>query len=165
MSFAWLCAFYVVPEGLAAPYAATFDDSAVTVGLLMSAMPAGMVVGAFLFSRCVRPTNRLRAMGWMSMLACLPLIGSGTHPPLEAVVVLWALSGVGSAYQLAANAAFVAAVPPEGARRRSGWPSRASSRGRASASSSAGPPRRSSARRRSSRSRARSGCRSRRCSP
>ncbi|WP_131764144.1 MFS transporter, partial [Actinomadura fibrosa] len=31
---AWLCAFYVVPEGLAAPYAATFDDSAVTVGLL-----------------------------------------------------------------------------------------------------------------------------------
>ncbi|MFC6880243.1 MULTISPECIES: MFS transporter [Actinomadura] len=114
VSFAWLCAFYVVPEGLAAPYAATFDDSAVTVGLLMSAMPAGMVVGAFLFSRCVRPTNRLRAMGWMSMLACLPLIGSGTHPPLEAVVVLWALSGVGSAYQLAANAAFVAAVPPEG---------------------------------------------------
>jgi MFS family permease len=30
------------------------------------------------------------------------------------VVLLWALSGVGSAYQLAANAAFVAAVPPEG---------------------------------------------------
>jgi MFS family permease len=30
------------------------------------------------------------------------------------VVALWALSGVGSAYQLAANAAFVAAVPPSG---------------------------------------------------
>ncbi|WP_433332266.1 MFS transporter [Spirillospora sp. CA-294931] len=114
VSFAWLCGFYVIPEGLAAPYAATFDDSAVTVGVLMSAMPTGMVVGAFLFSRFVRPTNRIRAMGWMSMLACAPLIGSGTHPPLWGVVVLWALAGVGSAYQLAANAAFVAAVPPSG---------------------------------------------------
>ncbi|WP_235018094.1 MFS transporter [Thermomonospora echinospora] len=115
VSFAWLCTFYVIPEGLAAPYAATYPGStAVTVGLLMSAMPTGMVVGAFVFSRFVRPSNRIRAMGWMSMLACAPLIGSGLHPPLWAVVALWALSGVGSAYQLAANAAFVAAVPPSG---------------------------------------------------
>ena len=40
------------------------------------------------------------------------LVGSGLRPPLWAVVVLWALSGVGCAYQVAANAAFVAAVPP-----------------------------------------------------
>ncbi|RAY11512.1 MFS transporter [Actinomadura craniellae] len=114
VAFAWLCSFYVIPEGLAAPYAATFDDSPVTVGLLMSAMPTGMVLGAFVFSRFVRPSNRLRSMGWMAMLACAPLIGSGLQPPLWAVVALWALSGVGSAYQLAANAAFVAAVPPSG---------------------------------------------------
>ncbi|HEY8481675.1 MAG TPA: MFS transporter [Spirillospora sp.] len=112
--FAWLCAFYVVPEGIAAPYAATFGGGAVTVGLLLSAMPTGMAIGAFLFSRFVRPTNRLRAMGWMSMLACMPLIGAGAEPPLWGVVVLWALSGVGSAYQLAANAAFVTAVPAAG---------------------------------------------------
>jgi MFS family permease len=114
VSFAWLCAFYVLPEGLAAPYAATFDNSAVTVGLLMSAMPIGTVVGAFAFARFVRPTNRIRAMGWMSMLACGPLIGCAVHPPLWVVVAIWGLSGVGSAYQLAANAAFVAAVPPSG---------------------------------------------------
>ncbi|MFI0405996.1 MFS transporter [Actinomadura sp. 3N508] len=112
--FAWLCAFYVIPEGLAAPYAATFGGGAVTVGVLLSAMPTGMVVGAFLFSRFVRPANRLHAMGWMSMLACLPLIGAALHPPVWCVVALWALSGVGSAYQLAANAAFVAAVPASG---------------------------------------------------
>jgi MFS family permease len=114
VSFAWLCGFYVLPEGLAAPYAATFGGSAVTVGLLMSAMPIGTVIGAFGFSRFVRPSDRIRAMGGMSMLACAPLIGSALHPPLWAVVVLWALSGVGSAYQVAANAAFVAAVPPSG---------------------------------------------------
>ncbi|MFI0485597.1 MFS transporter [Actinomadura sp. 9N215] len=112
--FAWLCAFYVIPEGLAAPYAATFGGGAVTVGLLLSAMPTGMVIGAFLFSRFVRPANRLHAMGWMSMLACLPLIGAGLDPPLWGVVALWAVSGLGSAYQLAANAAFVAAVPASG---------------------------------------------------
>jgi len=114
VSFAWLCGFYVIPEGLAAPYAATFGGGAVTVGLLMSAMPTGMVIGAFLFSRCVRPTNRIRSLGWMSILACAPLIGSAAYPPLWVVVALWALSGIGSAYQLAANAAFVAAVPPSG---------------------------------------------------
>jgi MFS family permease len=114
VSFAWLCGFYVLPEGLAAPYAATLDGSAVTVGLLMSAMPIGTVIGAFLFSRFVRPSDRLRAMGGMSMLACAPLIGSALHPPLWGVVGLWALSGVGSAYQVAANAAFVAAVPASG---------------------------------------------------
>lgn len=114
VAFAWLCSFYVVPEGLAVPYAATFDGGAVTVGLLMSAMPAGMVVGAFVFSRFVRQSNRIRVMGWMSMLACAPLIASCLHPPLWAVTALWALCGVGSAYQLAANAAFVAAVPPAG---------------------------------------------------
>jgi MFS family permease len=114
VAFAWLCGFYVIPEGLAAPYANTFRGSPVIVGLLMSAMPVGMVVGAFVFSRFVAPSDRIRLMGWMSMLACAPLIGSGLRPPLWAVVVLWALSGVGSAYQLAANAAFVAAVPASG---------------------------------------------------
>lgn len=112
--FAWLCGFYVLPEGLAAPYAKTFGDSPVIVGLLMSAMPTGMVLGAFAYSRFVRPDNRLRLMGWMAMLACAPLLGAGLRPPLWAVVILWALSGVGCAYQVAANAAFVAAVPPSG---------------------------------------------------
>jgi MFS family permease len=112
--FAWLCTFYVLPEGIAAPYAATFNNDPLTVGLLMSAMPTGMVLGVFVFSRCVRASNRIRSMGWMSMVACAPLIGAALHPPLWGVVTLWAISGAGSAYQLAANAAFVAAVPPSG---------------------------------------------------
>ena len=114
VGFAWLCGFYMVPEGLAAPYAKTFGSSPIIVGLLMSAMPTGMVVGAFAYSRFIRPDNRLRFMGWMAMLACAPLIGAGPKPPLWVVVMLLALSGVGSAYQLAANTAFVAAVPPSG---------------------------------------------------
>ncbi|MEV5704875.1 MFS transporter [Actinoallomurus sp. NPDC052274] len=112
--FAWLCGFYVLPEGLAAPYAKTFGAGPVFVGLLMSAMPCGMVLGSLAYSRFVRPDDRLRFMGWMAMLSCAPLLGTALRPPLWAVIVLLALSGVGSAYQLAANAAYVAAVPLDG---------------------------------------------------
>lgn len=115
--FAWLCGFYILPEGLAAPYAAALHTGGLPVpvitGLLMAAMPAGTVVGAFLFSRFVSPPRRLRLMGWMAMLSCAPLIVTAIRPPLAVVLVAWVLSGIGGAYQLAANAAFVQSVPPE----------------------------------------------------
>jgi hypothetical protein len=47
----------------------------------------------------------------MAMLSCAPLIGCAMRPPLAVVLALWILSGVGGAYQLAANAAFVQCVP------------------------------------------------------
>ncbi|MET7463220.1 MFS transporter [Nonomuraea sp. NPDC005501] len=115
--FAWLCGFYVLPEGLAAPYAAALAPEGLPVpvvtGLLMAAMPTGTVLGAFLFSRFVSPSRRLRLMGWMAALSCLPLVVSALRPPLAVVLAAWVLSGVGGAYQLAANAAFVQRVPAE----------------------------------------------------
>ncbi|GAA5068279.1 MFS family permease [Thermocatellispora tengchongensis] len=115
--FAWLCGFYVLPEGIAAPYAARLASGEIEVsvvtGLLMAAMPTGTVIGAFWFSRFVTPSGRLRAMGWMAMLACAPLILCALDPPLPVVLALWVISGVGGAYQLAANAAFVQCVPAE----------------------------------------------------
>ncbi|MDF5754508.1 MFS transporter [Spongiactinospora sp. TRM90649] len=115
--FAWLCGFYVLPEGISAPYAATLatDPAALPVvtGLLMAAMPAGTVIGAFAFSRFVEPDTRLRVMGWLAMLSCAPLIACALRPPLWVVLGLWVLSGIGGAYQLAANAAFVQSVPAE----------------------------------------------------
>jgi hypothetical protein len=50
-------------------------------------------------------------MGWLAMLSCAPLIFSLAHPPLAVLVMLWALAGAGGAYQLAAAAAFVTALP------------------------------------------------------
>lgn len=115
--FAWLCGFYVLPEGIAAPYAAKLYTGTLPVpvitGLLMAAMPTGTVVGAFLFSRFVSPTRRLRLMGWMAMLSCAPLVVTAMRPPLAVVLAAWVLSGIGGAYQLAANAAFVQTVPAE----------------------------------------------------
>jgi MFS family permease len=115
--FAWLCGFYVLPEGIAVPYAAELDDGPlplpVATGLLMAAMPTGSTIGAFLFSRYVTPPTRLRSMGWLAMMTCAPLIGCALGPPLPVVLLLWFLSGIGGAYQLAANVAFVQCVPAE----------------------------------------------------
>jgi hypothetical protein len=97
--FGWLAGFYIVPEGLAAPYARSLHGSALTVGLLMAAVPLGTVIGAFLLGRAAAPSARIRMMGW--------------NPPLWVVLTLWILAGAGGAYQLAAAAAFVQALRPE----------------------------------------------------
>ena len=83
-----------------------------TVGLLTAAMPFGMVVGAFALSKTAAPSTRMRIMGWLAILSCVPLIGSAADPPLWCVLLLWTLAGAGSVYQLPAAAAFVQALRP-----------------------------------------------------
>jgi hypothetical protein len=109
--FGWLAGFTVVPEALAAPYARALGGGAPAIGLLMAAMPTGTVIGGFVVGRLLRPSDRMRPMGWLAMLSCAPLIFSLAHPPLAVLVLLWALAGAGGAYQLAAAAAFVTALP------------------------------------------------------
>ena len=114
--FGWLAGFAVVPEGLAMPYARSLGGGAATCGLLMAALPAGTVVGGFVLGRLMRPSDRMRPMGWLAMLSCAPLLFALVRPPLPVVLLLWALAGAGAAYQLAAATAFVRALPRGAAR-------------------------------------------------
>jgi MFS family permease len=95
------------------PYARSLHGNTLTVGLLMAAVPLGMVIGAFLLGRVTAPSARIRMMGWLAVLSCAPLIGSARNPPLWAMLALWTLAGAGSAYQLAAAAAFVQGLRPD----------------------------------------------------
>ena len=106
----WLATFWVVPEGLAAPYAKG-DSSA--IGLLLAAQPIGSVVGGLVLSRMVRPATRLEVMGWLAVISCLPLLFFITTPPLPVAVALLVVSGIGTTYNLPANAAFMQALPAE----------------------------------------------------
>ncbi len=108
--FGRLAGFYIVPEGLAAPYAHSLHGGTLTVGLLMAAMPLGMVAGAFLLSRLAAPSVRMRLIGWLAILSCLPLVGCACNPPLWVVLALWTPAGAGGAYQLAAAATFAQAL-------------------------------------------------------
>ena len=111
MLFGWLAAFYNVPEGVAAPLAHSLGGGAAAVGLILAAEAFGASLGAALFSRLVPPRQRLR---WMSPLAagsCAVLVLFVFRPSLPWALVVLAISGLCDCYQLAANAAFVRAVP------------------------------------------------------
>jgi MFS family permease len=111
--FGWLAGFYVVPEGLAAPYARSIGGDAVTVGVLMATVPLGTVIGGVLVGRFVRPTSQLRYMGWIAMVSCAPLVVSAWNPPLWAVVTAWLVAGIGGAFQVIALPAFARSLAPE----------------------------------------------------
>jgi MFS family permease len=116
MLLGWLVAFYVVPMGLAAPYAASFRTSLpipVSTGLVFAAGPFGTAVGAVVLGRLVGPASRQRLMGPLAIAACGLLALFWLRPDLVAALLIIAGSGACASYQLAANAVFVAAVPPE----------------------------------------------------
>ena len=108
----WLIGCYVVPEALAAPYAARLEADPSAVGLLMAADPAGSVVGAWLFTRYVPDRLRDRAVGPLAVLAGLPLLLCAVGPGLWPSILLWAVSGAAATAGLVqAQAGFVRATP------------------------------------------------------
>ncbi len=121
IAVACVSAFVVTVEGLAAPYAAHLGAGTAAVGFLLAANPLGAAVGIVALTRLVAPDARVRLLGPLAVGSCLPLIGSAVDPPLGVVIGLWVVSGLCCAYQVPANAAFVAAVDrrPQGAGLRS----------------------------------------------
>ena len=85
----------------------------VGTGLLFAAGPFGTAVGAIIFGRIVPSTARQRWMGPLAVAACGLLLLCSLHPGLIASLAIIAASGACASYQLAANAAFVSAVPPD----------------------------------------------------
>lgn len=111
LGLAWLAGLWVVPEGLAAPYAAAVGAGPAGVGWLLAANPAGNVIGALLLSRWVPPAMRATLLGPLAAAAGLPLVLCAFRPGLLLTVGLWAVAGVCSAYQVQLVAEFMAAVP------------------------------------------------------
>jgi MFS family permease len=113
MLFGWLCAFYNAPEGIAVPLAGSLGGGSVTVGLILAAEPFGAMVGSLAFSRLVAPPRRLRWLGPLATAASAVLVLFAFHLGLLPVLAVLFAAGAFAAFQLAANAAFVAAAPPE----------------------------------------------------
>ncbi|SDU39226.1 MFS transporter [Jiangella alkaliphila] len=111
LAIACCSGFYVVPEGLAVPYAAELGSDAAAVGWLLAANPVGTFLGMLLLRR-VRPDRRLALMGPLAVASSAILIPTPWTPVLAASVVLWTLSGVFSAHDMITQATYVEAVPP-----------------------------------------------------
>jgi hypothetical protein len=112
VALAWLVGWYVMPESLAAPYAAQLGAGPVVVGLLMAADPLGSVFGAWLFVRFVPADTRARLVGVLAAAAGVPLLLCLFRPGVALTLVLWAVSGaLATAYLLQTQASFVRATP------------------------------------------------------
>jgi MFS family permease len=102
----------VSTEGLAVPTAAAVGGGPITAGVLSAAVPSGYILGAFLLTRRARAEGR-RLLLPLLATASVPLLLSPLLSAPWALVLLWAVAGVGSALQVIANAEFVLAIPPE----------------------------------------------------
>jgi MFS family permease len=111
MLLAWLAAFYNAPEGLATPFAHELHGGGAAAGLLLAAPAAGYTAGALVFGRLVRPAARGRLMAPLATACSALLILVALRPGLPGVLVILAASGACACFQVAAQAAFVAAAP------------------------------------------------------
>jgi MFS family permease len=111
--FGWLVALYEIPEGIAAPYAASLHGGAVMTGLLIGSGQVGAMLLTPYFTGHVGPRRRLRWMGPMAVLTCAVLLVAVLRPGVYLSMAVFAVSGTFGIYQIAANTAFVARVPNE----------------------------------------------------
>ena len=110
--YAWMAVFIIAPSGVAAPYAAAHGGGATLLGLVLAVQGIGMLAGTFVVTRQPFTTQQQ----WLvpgAVLSCLPLVGTATDPGVPTVMVLWVLSGIGSAYMIVAQTVFMSAVPDE----------------------------------------------------
>lgn len=113
VGLSWLAGLYVVPEGVAAPYAHSLHHDAVATGLLMAAMPAGTALGTYLWVRFVPSRIRSRWMGPMAAATGVPLGLCALYPNLVFSLMLWTVAGLFFGYQVQVITEFVRSVPDQ----------------------------------------------------
>ena len=113
LSLSWLLGLLVMPEGIAAPYAAQLHSGSRAVGFLLAAMPAGSLVGSLVYARWLSPGLRGRLVGPLAVIAGIPLVACAWTPGLGLTLFLWTLTGLATAYQVQVAAEFVRIVPSE----------------------------------------------------
>jgi MFS family permease len=111
-----LGAFAIVPEGLAAAWAAVGATNEVArgidQGMIMAAGPVGFVIGGLAVGRLVAPAVRHRLIRPFAIMAPLVLVPALAGPPAEIVALLTLLSGVAQGGLMPTlNTQFVLALP------------------------------------------------------
>jgi MFS family permease len=111
--FGWLIAFYAIPAGVAAPYAERLGGGPIAIGLVIASTALGTMIALPLFTRLVRPRQRINMMGPLAILTCGALVLIALRPGLVVSLVIFSASAAFGVYQIAANTAFVVRVPNE----------------------------------------------------
>ncbi|WP_232806715.1 MFS transporter [Geodermatophilus chilensis] len=112
--------FANAPEGIAAPLVEQLGQGPAQVGVLLAANPAGVTVGGLLVARALTQERREQLVPPLVVLSLVPILlaglvtvwgGPGTGR-YATVVALMFVAGLGAAWTIPLNVAFVQAVPP-----------------------------------------------------
>ena len=108
--------FAMLPEGLAAVWAARLETDPARRGLaqaiIMIGNPAGLLIAGLLITRLVPPATRAKLIRPLAVLAPLCLVPALFNPSAPVVALLAGLAGVCAAGMLpASNGLFVQALP------------------------------------------------------
>ncbi len=111
-----LTMFAIVPEGLAAGWAAEVNPDPSSrgfdQGLIMAAGPVGWIIGGLMISRLVSPAVRQRLIRPLAIVAPLALVPALAAPPVEIVALLTMISGIAQGGLMPTlNGLFVLALP------------------------------------------------------
>jgi predicted MFS family arabinose efflux permease len=108
----WLPAWFVTgAESLIVPYTAAIGRPAGAAGVLLAALPVGMLTGDLVVGRCLRPVTRERLAFPLAAVMGLPLLVFAVHPPLPVAATLLGLAGAGFGYELGIQQAFLDSLP------------------------------------------------------
>jgi len=113
LAFSWLLGLIVVPEGLAAPYAAQLGGGAQSVGVLLASGPAGVLIGTVIYTRWLSASTRAALLGPFAAATGLPLVLCLATPGIAVSCLLWALAGTFTGYQVQVVTEFVETIAPQ----------------------------------------------------
>lgn len=103
--------FLVVPEVLLAPYADGIGAGTATLGLLMCAMPVGVIAGEMWAGSALTARTRSRIVAPLAAAGFLPLLVYAVRPGVLLVLALLLLAGLAHAYTPGLDQWYVDAVP------------------------------------------------------
>ncbi|SDO14636.1 Predicted arabinose efflux permease, MFS family [Geodermatophilus sp. DSM 45219] len=111
--------FGTAPEGVAAPLVTQLGQGEAQIGVLLAANPAGVTVGGLLIARGLTQRRSEQLVPPLVVLSLVPVLLAGLvtvwwapgQGAYAAVVALLFVAGLGAAWTIPLNVAFVQAVP------------------------------------------------------
>jgi Na+/melibiose symporter-like transporter len=112
--FSWAVpALSVTPEALAVPYATSLSAGTVGAGVMLTALPAGTLLGEMLTNWKVPAGRQASLVVPAAVLTFIPLLGFAFRPDIPVALVALFCSGLGAAMYLGLDRLIVSIAPEQ----------------------------------------------------
>jgi predicted MFS family arabinose efflux permease len=98
---------------LLVPYVHQIDSGSGSAGILLAALPCGMLVGDLVVGRVLNTRTRNLMAFWLAVTTAVPFCAFVFRPDVPVALLLITIAGAGASYLLPLQPAFVAAVPDD----------------------------------------------------